>query len=395
MTDKKISIIFPCLNEELTIGACITDAIKHLESNDLSYEIIVSDNGSSDNSVTLAKNLGASVIHCHTRGYGAAIRAGIAAAQGDYIFMLDSDASYSLENISEFIEKLNAGADLVMGDRFGGTIDAGAMPGLHKYLGNPVLSLIGRLLFKVRIRDFHCGLRAFKRLSLERVTLISDGMEFASELVAQFALNNLKIDQVPVRLRKDQRNRPPHLRSWADGWRHLRYLIINSKRNIFLQTGLLLTSISAITSLLLILEGGLQVGRIVLSSQSLLILNIVFLIGTQSIFIHWILRVQSAAYFEYEPGVDSKVNLASRLFNSRIAEKIGLVGLGILLIGLIGFIKSIRNWQESDFGQLEIEQALRLSIPSGTFILLGSQIVFMAISGAAISSIQKSNGKIL
>lgn len=221
----ELTILMPCLNEVETLAQCINKARAFLQQENIAGEILIADNGSSDGSQTLAEQSGARLIHVIQRGYGAALMAGINAAAGKYVIMGDADDSYNFNNLTPFLEKLRAGHDLVMGNRFKGGIEKGAMPFLNKYLGNPVLSFIGRLFFKCPVGDFHCGLRGFNRDTMQQLQLQAPGMEFASEMVVKAALNNCKICEVPTTLSPDGRSRSPHLRRWRDGWRHLRLLI--------------------------------------------------------------------------------------------------------------------------------------------------------------------------
>ncbi|MBV9098334.1 MAG: glycosyltransferase family 2 protein [Frankiaceae bacterium] len=237
-TAPELTILMPCLNEAETLAGCIQEAHSYLDKSGIYGEILIADNGSTDGSQQIAAAAGARVVHVPTRGYGAALNAGIRAAAGRYIVMGDADASYDFGNLDPFVEALRGGADLVMGNRFRGGIEPGAMPPLHRYLGNPVLSYAGRLLFRTHIGDFHCGLRAFRRDRALALNLHTTGMEFASELVVKATLSRQRIVEVPTTLRPDGRSRPPHLRSWRDGWRHLRFLLLFSPRWLFFYPGL-------------------------------------------------------------------------------------------------------------------------------------------------------------
>jgi glycosyltransferase involved in cell wall biosynthesis len=248
----EISIVMPCLNEAETLAICITKAQWYIQQHHLAAEIIIADNGSTDGSQAIAAGLGVRVIEVRDRGYGSALRAGIAAAQGQYIIMGDADNSYDFSQLSPFIQQLRAGYDLVMGNRFKGGIQPGAMPPLHRYLGNPVLTWIGRLFFASPCQDFHCGLRGFRKDAIESLGLRTTGMEFASEMVVKATLYHLKIAEVPTVLSPDGRSRPPHLRSWRDGWRHLRFLLLYSPRWLFLYPGLLLMLVGFGSTLLLL-----------------------------------------------------------------------------------------------------------------------------------------------
>ncbi|HEY0663115.1 MAG TPA: glycosyltransferase family 2 protein, partial [Thiobacillaceae bacterium] len=233
----ELTILMPCLNEVRTVAACVREAQGYLERSGLTGEVLVADNGSTDGSQQAAREAGARVVDVPRRGYGAALQAGVEAARGRWVVMGDSDCSYDFSRLDPFLEKLRANADLVMGNRFQGGIEPGAMPFLHRYLGNPVLSFIGRLFFRTSIGDFHCGLRAFSRDAILRLGLVNPGMEFASEMVAKAALAGLTIQEVPTTLRPDGRDRPPHLRTWRDGWRHLKFLMLFCPRWLFLYPG--------------------------------------------------------------------------------------------------------------------------------------------------------------
>jgi len=232
--DIYLSIVLPCLNESETLLTVIEKSFRSLEANKIAGEVIVADNGSTDGSIEIALNAGARLVRVPERGYGSALIAGIQESKGRYVVMGDSDDSYALDELSEFIAKLESGFDLVIGNRFKGGIDKGAMPWLHKYLGNPVLTWIGKIFYKVPINDFHCGLRAFRRDSVIALNLKCPGMEFASEMIVKASLYELKMTEVPTTLKKDGRSRPPHLNTWADGWRHLVFLLAASPSWLFL-----------------------------------------------------------------------------------------------------------------------------------------------------------------
>jgi glycosyltransferase involved in cell wall biosynthesis len=234
----EVSVVMPCLNECRTVGACVQEAVATLHRLGLSGEVVVADNGSTDGSHEIADSLGARVIHVPTKGYGSALQAGIAAARGKFIIMGDADSSYDFSQIGEFLHKLDDGSDLVIGNRFAGGIKPGAMPPLHRYLGNPILTRLGRLLYKFPVRDSQCGLRAFRKDAIEKLGLQMLGMEFASEMIVKAALFHLRIAELPTVLSQDGRDRRPHLRTWRDGWRHLRFLLIYSPRWLFLYPGL-------------------------------------------------------------------------------------------------------------------------------------------------------------
>ena len=278
--DLDLTIVMPCLNEAETIVTCVEMARRGLEAAGVSGEVLVADNGSTDGSIELAEKHGARVVRVAAKGYGNALRGGIEAARGRWILMGDADASYDFGEAPRFIGKLREGCDLVMGCRLpagGGTIKPGAMPWKNRWLGNPVLSFIGRLLFRTPIRDFHCGLRAFSREACERMALKTTGMEFASEMVMKASLFGMRMAEVPITLHPDGRSRPPHLRPWRDGWRHLRFMLIYSPRWLFLVPGLVLAAIGLGAGALLsfgpVTVGAvrLEVGTLIISSISLIL----------------------------------------------------------------------------------------------------------------------------
>lgn len=281
----EISIVMPCLNEAETLEICITKALNFLKKNNILGEVIIADNGSTDGSLKIAEKLGAKVVHAKIKGYGAALQAGVKNAEGKYVIIGDSDDSYDFSNLMPFIEKLREGNDLVMGNRFKGGIAKAAMPFLHRYVGNPVLSFIGRLFFKTEIRDFHCGLRAFSKEAYKKMDLKTTGMEFASEMVVKASLKKMRIQEVPTTLSPDGRTRPPHLRTFRDGWRHLRFLLIFSPKWLFLIPGISLLIVSLIGSGI-ILMGAIQISNVVLDIHTLIVLSFVFLVGIQFIFFH-------------------------------------------------------------------------------------------------------------
>ena len=250
----ELTILMPCLNEALTLPICIKKAKTFLTDNNVDGEILIADNGSTDGSQDLARELGARVVDIPEKGYGAALIGGCNAALGKYVIMGDSDDSYDFLNLMPFVEKLREGYDLVMGNRFKGGIEKGAMPPLHQYLGNPVLSTIGRILYRSDIKDFHCGLRGYNRESILGLNLHTTGMEYASEMVVQATLHKLKICEVPTTLKKDGRDRPPHLRSWSDGWRHLTFLLMHSPNWLFLYPGLILWVIGLVVSIAIMIH---------------------------------------------------------------------------------------------------------------------------------------------
>ncbi len=278
----ELSVVMPCLNESRTLGTCIQKALAAIERLGVRGEVIIADNGSTDGSQSLARSLGAQVVSITSRGYGSALRGGIAAARGEYVIMGDSDDSYDFTQLGDFVAKLNEGYDLVMGNRYHGEIRRGAMPFLHRFLGNPVLSWIGRLFFGCPVGDFQCGLRAFRKDAIERLELQTTGMEFSTEMVVKATLFNLRIIEIPTTLSPDGRDRPPHLRTWRDGWRYLRFLLLYSPRWLFLYPGAILFLLGTAVGLWL-LPGPRTIGGITFDYQTLLFCAMAILIGFQSI----------------------------------------------------------------------------------------------------------------
>jgi glycosyltransferase involved in cell wall biosynthesis len=280
--DIEVSIVMPCLNEEESLGACIAMAQEGLKGAGARGEIVIADNGSTDGSQEIARGLGARVVDVPAKGYGAALMGGFEAARGEFIVMGDADGSYDFGHIEAFLERLRAGDELVMGNRFQGGIEDGAMPFLNRYLGNPVLSFVGRLLFPSAIGDFHCGLRAFRRDMLPKLDLQSPGMEFASEMVVKATLQELRISEVPTTLSPDLRSRPPHLRPWRDGWRHLRFLFLFSPRWLFFYPGLALMLIGTV-AMIALLPGTLDAFGTSFDVHTMVYASAMMVVGYQAI----------------------------------------------------------------------------------------------------------------
>lgn len=281
-----LSILMPCLNEARTLPSCIAKAQAYLGRQKFRGEIIIADNGSTDGSRDIAKSLGARVIPVSQRGYGNALRAGIEAAQGEFVIMGNSDDSYDFSALDTFVEQLDAGSDLVMGNRFAGGIKAGAMPPLHRYFGNPFLTAVGRLFYRSPVNDFYCGLRGFRRSAIQRLDLNSPGMEFALEMIVKSTINGLRITEVPTTLSPDGRGRPPHLRSWRDGWRSLRFFLLLSPEWLFLFPGLTLALVSAAASLALIFTD-IRVGSVTFAWHTLIMTSALTVVGIQSV-LFWV-----------------------------------------------------------------------------------------------------------
>lgn len=369
----EVSVVMPCLNEAETLATCIKKAQGFFEREKIDGEIIIADNGSTDGSQQIAKDLNAKVINVPEKGYGSALRGGIEEANGTYIIMGDADDSYDFNNLMPYILKLREGNDLVMGNRFKGGIKKGAMPFLHRYLGNPVLSFIGRLFFKSKIGDFHCGLRGFSKDAYYRMELKTTGMEFASEMIVKASLKAMKIAEVPTILSPDGRSRPPHLNTWKDGWRHLRFLTLYSPNWLFLIPGLVMMVLGAVTSAFL-LNGPVDLGSITLDVHTLLFTSGLTLIGFQFILFYGLTKV-----FTVENELLPKSNKYDRLFKFINLEK-GLIGGFLLVIfGVILSIFAYSDWQQVNFGDINSTSVFRTVIPAVTLMLLGVQVILFSI----------------
>src|SRR4029079_2959560 len=342
----ELSILMPCLNEAETLEICIKKAQKALEDLNVSGEVIIADNGSTDGSPEIASSLGARVVHVAEKGYGSALQGGIKAARGKYIIMGDADDSYDFTNLGPFLEKLRDGYELVMGNRFKGGIAPNAMPPLHRYLGNPVLTAIGRLFFQSPCGDFHCGLRGFSKNAITRLDLRTTGMEFASEMVVKATLHKLRIAELPTTLSPDGRSSPPHLRTWRDGWRHLRFLLLYSPRWLFLFPGTLLMLAGLVTGALLLIKPR-TIGTVTFDVHSLLYSAMAILIGFQSITFALFTKI-----FAISEGLLPEDPRLNKLFKW-ITLEVGLVvGSVIVLIGFGGSVYALDFWGERSFGKL-------------------------------------------
>jgi len=369
----EVSFVIPCLNEATTLQTCLRKANLAIAMSYLKAELIVADNGSVDGSQEIAKACGAMVVSVKQKGYGAALMAGIAAAQGQYIIMGDADDSYDFTAIFPFIEQLRAGYDLVMGCRLskaGGTILPGAMPWLHRWVGNPALSSIGRMFFHCPVTDFHCGMRAFQRPAIETLDLRSTGMEFASEMVIKATLKNLRITEVPITLHKDGRNRKPHLRTWRDGWRHLRFMLLYCPRWLFLFPGLLLFLMGGTVGTAL-LSGPKTIGGVTFDTNTLLVAAMAILVGfnlvTFAIFSKTL--AISVRLLPQDPLFEKATNGFSLELGIVCGSALTFIGVALLLLGVL-------YWKNHGFGTLSYPDSLRLVIPGTTAITLGVEIIF-------------------
>jgi Glycosyl transferase family 2 len=355
------------------VQTCVKKARGFLDSRGISGEVIVADNGSTDGSQELAKASGAAVIEVSRKGYGAALSGGIEAARGRFVIMADADDSYDLSNLDGFVYTLRAGAQLVIGNRFRGGIARGAMPLLNRYVGNPALSLIGRTLYKSRIGDFHCGIRGFDRQVIRELGLRATGMEYASEMIVKASLAKLSIHEVPTTLTPDGRQRPPHLRPWRDGWRHLRFMLLRSPTWLFLYPGLLLTAVGVIGAFMLIIKPRPILGILTLDVDALLYLSVTAIVGTQITFFGMF-----AIAIARQLGLRIARGPAEKML--RVASRECCVAIGLLLMvaGSGGAIFAVFNWGQQSFGPLIPGEIMRITIPSATLIAIGMQLVFGA-----------------
>ncbi|MGH6919975.1 MAG: glycosyltransferase family 2 protein [Geminicoccaceae bacterium] len=366
----ELTILMPCLDEAETLAACIRQAAGYLERTGIVGEVVIADNGSTDGSQEIAESHGARVVAVSERGYGAALVGGIRAARGCYVIMGDSDGSYDFSRLDAFVAGLREGYDLVVGNRFKGGIAPGAMPALHRYLGNPVLTALGRLFFGSPVGDFHCGLRGFRRDAITAIGLRASGMEFASEMVVKAALHGLRVTEVPTTLSPDGRSRRPHLRSWRDGWRHLRFLLLFSPRWLFLYPGiLLLVAGCAVTAWLLL--GPQRVGDVVFDVNSLVYSAAAIICGFQSI-AFWLL----AKVFAVNQGLLPSDPTLARLTSVLTLEIGVLLGLAMVVGGLAASVYAVDLWRTAAFGALDPTQSLRVVVPAATVLILGLQIMF-------------------
>jgi len=366
----RLTILMPCLNEAETLEICIRKAKFFLSENQIEGEVLVADNGSRDGSQKIAEAVGARVVDVAQKGYGSALMGGIAAAQEEFIIMGDADDSYDFTNLTAFVTALQQGADLVMGNRFQGGIMPGAMPFLHRYLGNPVLSGIARVFFKSRIGDFHCGLRGFRKQAILSLNLQTTGMEFASEMVVKASMRGLNVTEVPTVLRPDGRTRPPHLRTWSDGWRHLKFLLLYSPKWLFFYPGIALTVLGALISLLL-LPGPFHIGGITLDINTLMYAALLTIIGAQSVLFSIFTYV-----FGVNAGLLPRDQATDKLLNRVGLEKGIAAAAGMVLLGFASSISAVVYWSENSFGNIDPVFSMRLVIPGAVLFTLGFEVLF-------------------
>ena len=378
----ELTILMPCLNEAETLARCIEKAKLGLQRAGVRGEIVIADNGSSDGSQPIAEKSGARVVHVKEKGYGSALIGGVRAASGEWIIMGDADDSYDFSDITGFVKKFQVGFELIMGCRLpagGGTISPGAMPWKNRWLGNPVLSFIGRIFFKCPAHDFHAGLRGFTKTAFEKMDLQTTGMEFASEMVIKSTLKSLRITEVPITLHKDGRSRPPHLKPWRDGWRHLRFMLLFSPRWLFLMPGLLLSALGFIFAAVLSLHD-IKIGGVVLNVGTLVVACMTVIVGFQLVAFAFFTKV-----FAIAEGLlpdDPKLSRAFKIFT---LEKGIILGLIVLLGGIILLALAVWIWHQANYGILpSMEENLRRLIPAATLVVLGIQIIFSSFFMSAL-----------
>jgi glycosyltransferase involved in cell wall biosynthesis len=383
----RLSIVMPCLNEAETLETCIRKAQQFLEQSQIEGEVLIADNGSTDGSQEIANHCGARLVNVPQKGYGSALMGGIAAARGEYIIMGDADDSYDFTNLQPFISALDDGADLVMGNRFKGGIMPGAMPFLHRYLGNPVLSGLARVFFKSKVGDFHCGLRGFRKQSILDLDLQTTGMEFASEMAVKAAMRGLSVMEVPTVLHPDGRTRPPHLRTWSDGWRHLKFLLLYSPKWLFFYPGIAMTLLGLLVSIPLIFSP-VHIGGVRLDINTLMYASLLAIIGVQSVLF---------SIFTYVFGVHS--NLLPRDENTdRLLSHVGLekglaLSAGMILLGFASSLGAVFYWSANRFGDIDPTRSMRLVIPGAMLFTLGFQIFFASFFISILNIKLKQGGK--
>jgi hypothetical protein len=372
-SDMELTILMPCLNEAETIETCVRKANEYLRRSGVVGEVLLADNGSTDGSQALAAALGARVIPISQRGYGAALLGGIAAARGRYIIMGDADDSYDLSNLDDFVAHLRAGSELVMGNRFKGGIETGAMPTLHRYLGNPVLSFIGRWLFGTPTGDFHCGLRGFNTESIRQLGLVTTGMEFASEMVVRSSLSNLAISEVPTTLKPDGRSRAPHLKTWSDGWRHLKFLLIYNPRWLFLIPGAVISAVS-LALVVMLATGPVALGEnMVLDINSFTAACFMLIAGVQIVGFGLLARQYATISGMLPPG--QRAAWFERNVQTNLVVRVAVL---LLITGSLIFGLAIREWAMVGFGDLTNPAVNRSVIAGLTLVVISLQLGFGA-----------------
>lgn len=367
---KELTILLPCLNEAETIGRCINRAKKLLENYNIDGEILVSDNGSTDGSQEISKKLGARVVECPIRGYGAALQFGIERAEGKFILMGDADDSYHFDEAFPMIQKLREGYDVCMGTRLKGKIMEDAMPFLNRYLGTPVINKIGKIFFKVVLSDYNCGMRAFRKDKLLGLNLVTTGMEWASEMIIKSKLAGLKITEVPITLYKDGRSRPPHLRRWRDGWRHIRFMLFHSPKWLFTIPGIIMVTVG-LTGEILLIPGVFKIGNVNFDIHTLTAMAILTIIGTQVMFTGIF-----ANLYSHITGILPEDEKYKNMLKKFTLEKVLVLCLILFTFGLAGFFFTLWQWYKVNFAELNYQVTMRQLVPSLTLIAISIQGMF-------------------
>lgn len=365
----ELTILMPCLNEAETLEICIQKAQTFLKDNNVNGEVLIADNGSTDGSQDIARRNGARVVDIPVKGYGAALIGGCNAALGKYVIMGDSDDSYDFLHLMPFVEKLREGYDLVMGNRFKGGIEKGAMPFSHRYIGNPVLSFIGRLFYSSKIKDFHCGLRGYNTVRMRELNLKTTGMEYASEMVVKATMSDFKIAEVPTTLKKDGRSHPPHLNTWRDGWRHLKFLLMHSPKWLFRYPGMILSAVGLVFMVILTI-GPLSVGDVTFDIQTLLYSSAMLLLGANML----LFSMYTETYARTTGFIPMKKPKGLMKFFT--VEKGIILGILLFIAGIMCSILAVTVWSKLSFGALNPTNSMRLTIPAFTAIVLGAELIF-------------------
>ena len=371
MAEVELSVVLPCLNEAETLETVVRKALWSFGDLGVAGEVVVADNGSTDGSQDIARTAGARVVDVPVKGYGAALRAGIDSSKGTYVIMGDADDSYAMDRPGPFLEALRNGADLVMGNRFAGGIAPGAMPWVHRYLGNPVLSFLGRLFFRIPIHDFHCGMRGFRRDRIRSLGLQTTGMEFASEMVVRSSLAKLTIVEVPTTLQPDGRSRPPHLRTWRDGWRHLKFLLAFSPRWMFLYPSLLLLSVG-VFGMAVLSFGPVEVGSVVFDVQTMIVAAAAVVLGIQGTGLALATRAFAARL-----GLLPASARLDRLLDRFALERGLVVGALLSLVGCLFFVAAVVNWEGTGFGNLALGD-IRIPLIGLVLVVSGAQMIMVS-----------------
>jgi len=366
----ELTVLMPCLNEAETVGVCIQRAQRLLTDNNIEGEVLISDNGSIDGSKKIARDLGARVVKCPVRGYGAALQHGLEQAKGKYVLMGDSDDSYHFDEAMTLIQELRQGNDICIGTRLKGRIMPGAMPFLNRFIGNPILSAIGKIFFKIKVSDFHCGMRAFRTDKVRDLKLVTTGMEWASEMIIKSQLYNLKISEVPITLHKAGRSRDPHLKRWQDGWRHLRFMLLHAPTWLFIFPGMLMFFFGFLGEIMLA-RGPLLINGVTLDVHSLLVMAFFEILGMQVIF-----TGVFATLYSHIVGILPYNERFHRMIKFFTLEELLTASCVLGLIGLGGFVFTLWQWYKVDFLALDYQKTMRYLIPSLTLITLAIQGVF-------------------